>query len=111
LGSPLGHGANPDGVGLGAAVGEAVALGGGGVGEESSQPLTVEDGNVWSVIGRGARPRKITIAATTVIITSASTPMSNPIPGRRGVLGTTPGIGGGCRGSFVVAADQAVPSQ
>jgi hypothetical protein len=53
----------------------------------------------------------IKIAATTMITTSASTPMSSPIPGRRGLLGTAPGIGGGCRGSFVVAVDQAVPSQ
>jgi hypothetical protein len=55
LESPIGQGTSPVGVGLGVGVGEGVPLGvGSGVGDESSQPLTVEDGKVWSVIGRGA---------------------------------------------------------
>jgi hypothetical protein len=103
LGSPFGHGADPDVVGLGEGVGS-------GVGEESSQPLTVDEGKVWSVIGRGARPRVIKIVATTMINTSASTPISSPIAGTRD-LGAGAMDGGGRRGSLVVAADQAVPSQ
>jgi hypothetical protein len=70
-------------------------------------PALTVDGEGLVVIGRGDRPRVIKIAATTMIITSVSTPINSPIAAL-GTLGVGAVVGGGRRGSLVVAADQAV---
>ena len=111
LGSPTGHGTSATGV---ASDGDGDAdrsagRSGVGLGDESSPPTTVAEGNGPSAIGRTVSMIKVT--ATTMITTSPSAPTISPLrraAGRRGRRG--PG-GDDPRGSSVVSCDQRVPSQ